>query len=208
MSDETGAGRDPAYDAERDLEQRLLLATPEHTTRGLLFTSTLNMVRDLGADEEMVRYCQEASGEKEFVDFFSYPTSSLIRLLGAAARVLSPRYGSFAEALRQIGWKAGENYMSSVVGRSAQQLMVGTEDPMLLVRTFQTLYKVLLAYAEPSVVFLGPKRGILAVQRTFTPLPFHEGGAVAMAARLGAKNVRVRAKKTGPLSIELELSWD
>jgi uncharacterized protein (TIGR02265 family) len=208
MSDETGAGRDPPYDAEKDLEQRLLLATPEHTTRGLLFTSTLNLVRELGADEAMVRYCQEASGEKDFVEFFSYPTASLLRLLGAAARVLTARYGSFEEALRQIGWKAGESYMSSVVGRSAQQLMVGAEDPMLLVRTFQTLYKVLLAYAEPSVVWMGPKRGILAVQRTFTPLPFHEGGAIAMAARLGVKNAKARARSTGPLSIELEVSWD
>ena len=208
MSDETGAGSSPTYDAERDLEQRLLLATPEHTTRGILFTSTLNMVRILGADEAMVRQCQEASGETQFVDFFNYPTSSLLRLMGAAARALSPQYGSFEEVLRRIGQMAGQSFMDSVVGRSAQQMMIGAEDPLLLVRTFQSLYKVVLVYSEPSVVWAGPKRGILAVQRTFTPLPFHEGGAVAMATRLGVKNVKARAKSTGPLSIELEVSWD
>lgn len=208
MSDETEAGKHPSYDAERDLEQRLLLATPEHTTRGFLFTATLEMVRELGADEAMMRYCQEESGEKEFVDFFNYPTSSLVRLLRAAARVLSPRYGSIDEALRQIGRKSAERYMESVVGRSAQQLMVGAEDPMLLVRTFQTLYKVLLPYAEPAVVWMGPKKGILTIQRTFTPPAFHEGGAVVMAARLGVKNVRACARITGPLSLELEISWD
>jgi len=29
-----------------------------------------------------------------------------------------------------------------------------------------------------------------------------------MATRLGVKNVKARAKSTGPLSIELEVSWD
>ncbi|HEX8822692.1 MAG TPA: DUF2378 family protein [Archangium sp.] len=208
MTHETQAGSGPAYNAELDLEQRVLLATPEYTTRGILFMATLRMVRDLGADDAMVQSCLEASGEKEFVEFFNYPTSSLLRLIGAAARALSPKYGSFEEAVRQIGWMSGEVYMASAVGRSAQHMMVGAEDPMLLVRTFQSLYKVSMAYSEPTVVWMGPKRGILAVQRTFTPLPFHEGGALAMAARLGVKNVKVRARSTGPLSIELDISWE
>jgi uncharacterized protein (TIGR02265 family) len=105
MSDEPEGGNPSPYDVELDLEQRLRLATPEHTTRGVLFTATLNMVRELGGDEALVRYCQEASGAKEFLDFFNYPTSSLLRLLAAAARGLSGRYGSIEEALRQLGWK-------------------------------------------------------------------------------------------------------
>jgi uncharacterized protein (TIGR02265 family) len=169
--------------------------------------ATLKTVRELGADEAMVRSCQEACGETEFVEFFNYPTSALLRLLAAAARVLSVRYGSFEEALRQLGWKSGERYMASTVGRSAQQLMCGA-DPMQWVRTLQALYKVLMVYSEPSVVWMGPKRGILAVERTFTPLPYHEGGALAIAARLGVQNVRARARATEGLSIELDLSWE
>ena len=79
---------------------------------------------------------------------------------------------------------------------------------MLFVRTLQSIYKIFMEYAEQSVVWMGPKKGILAVQRTFTPLPFHEGGALAMAARLGVKNAKVRARSTGPLSLELEVSWE
>src|SRR6476661_1781694 len=105
MKGEPEADSGPAYDAEQDIERRLRLATPEHTTRGILFVATLRTVRELGADEAMVRSCQEASGESEFVDFFNYPTSSLLRLLAAAARVLSPRYGGMEGALRQLGRK-------------------------------------------------------------------------------------------------------
>jgi len=108
--------------------------------------------------------------------------------------------------LRQLGWKSGERYMASVVGRSAQQMMLGA-DPMQWVRTLQALYKVIMVYAEPSVIWMGPKRGVLAIQRTFTPLPYHEGGALAIAAYLGVPKVTARARATEGLSIELDLSW-
>ena len=206
MSDDTEAGKDPLYDAERDLEERLRLVTPEFTTRGFLFTATLKTVRDLGGDEAMVQRCLEACGEKDFVDFFSYPTSTLLKLMLAAGRVLGPQYGGFEQALRRIGGKAAESYMSSAVGRSAQ-LLVGA-DPKQLVTTLQALYKVVMTYAEPSVVWTGQKSGILVVQRTFTPLPYHEGGALVIADRLGLKNVKVRARNTGALSIEMDVSWE
>ncbi len=207
MSDDTQVGSGSVYDTEQDLTQRLILATPDHTTRGILFMATLRTLRELGVDEATVRSCLAACGESEFVEFFNYPTSSLLRLLGAAARVLSPKYGSYEEAMRQIGWMSGDIYMASTVGRSAQQMMGGT-DPMQWVRALQALYKVVMVYSEPSVIWMGPKRGILAVERTFTPLAYHEGGALAIAKRLGVQNVKVRARSTGQLSVELDLSWE
>jgi len=205
MSDETGEGRAPSYDAEQDLASRLLLATPEYSTRGILFLATLTTVRELGG-EEMVKLCREASGEKEFVEFFSYPTHALLRMLGAAARLLSARYGGYREVLWLIGKRTAELYMTSVVGRSAQ--LVSATDPMRLVRTLEELYKVSMSYCSPAVVWKGPKRGVLSVQRSFTPLPFHEGGAVTIGVLLGLKNVEARARPTGPLSLDLELSWE
>ncbi len=205
MSDETGEGRQPSYDAEQDLESRLLLATPEYNTRGILFLATLTTVRELGG-EEMVKRCREATGEAEFVEFFSYPTRTLLRMLDAAARLLSARYGGYSEVLWLIGKRTAELYMNSVVGRSA--LLVSATDPMRLVRTLEELYKVSMAYCAPTVVWKGPKRGVLSVQRSFTPLPYHEGGAVTIGVLLGLKNVEARARSTGPLSLDLELSWE
>lgn len=205
MSDETGEGRGPSYDAEQDLERRVLLATPEYTTRGMLFLGTLTGVRELGG-EDMVKRCLEASGETDFVEFFNYPTRALLQMLGSAARLLGPRFGGYAEVLRLLAKKSVELYMASVVGRSAQ--LVSATDPMRLVRTLEELYKVNLVYSASTVVWKGPKRGVLTVHRTFTPLVYHEAGAVTLGSMLGLKNVEAHARPTGPLSLELEISWD
>ncbi|AKJ00763.1 uncharacterized protein (TIGR02265 family) [Archangium gephyra] len=205
MSDETDEGRGPSYDARQDLESRVPLATPEYTTRGILFLSTLAAVRELGG-EDMVKRCLEASGESEFVEFFNYPTRALLQMLGAAAGLLSANLGGYAEVLRYIAKRTVELYMTSVVGRSAQ--LVSSTDPMRLVRTLEELYKVSMVYSAPTVVWKGPKRGVLSVQCTFTPLAYHEGGAITLGAMLGLKNVEAHARPTGPLSLDLEISWE
>lgn len=204
MSSESNPSSDAAYDAEQDLQQRLLLATPQHTTRGFLFTSLIRVVRELGEDESVVQRCVAASGEKSFVEFFNYPTRSLLLMLAAAARALSGRFGSFEEALRQMGFKAGASYMETPVGRTALQQAGGSQQFMI---ALQTLYWVLTTYGKPSVTWTGPNSGVLAVQRTFMPLAYHEGGAWAIARKLGLKLVSVRARRTGELSIELEVTW-
>jgi uncharacterized protein (TIGR02265 family) len=203
MSHESNAGS--SLSAEQDLQERLSLATPEHTTRGFLFTATLKLVRELGQSEEVVQRCLAATGEKGFTEFFNYPTSALLRLLAAAAQSLSGKFGSFEEALRQIGYKAGESYMETPVGKSARQKFSG--DPQQLMSALQTLYWVLTNYGQPLVSWTGPKSGTLVSQRTFMPLAYHEGGGWAMARKLGMQRVSVRARKTGPLSIELEFTW-
>ncbi|HEX8436906.1 TIGR02265 family protein [Archangium sp.] len=195
-----------SYDAEQDLEQRLLLVPPETTTRGFLFSSILKAVRELGGDEQVVQSCLEASGEKEFVELFNYPTRALLQMLAAAARGLSPRYGSVEEALRQLGRKGGASNMASSMGRSAQLMTQG--DPKKLLATMQVLYGIAMTYSEPTVVWKGPKRGVLVIHQTYTPLPYHVGGAQETARWLGLEKVKVRGRTTGVLSLELDFSWD
>ncbi len=206
MNDEREATSGASYDVEQDLERRLRLATPQHTTRGILLKATLKAVRELGGTEELVQHCLEVSEEREFLDFFHYPTSTLVRVLTAAARGLSTTYGSVEESLRHIGRLSGESYMASAVGRSAQ-LMTGT-DPKQWVSALQALYKVVMPYVEPVAQWKGPRRRIITLPCTFTPPVYHEGGALAISRRLGVENVRAHARPTGPLSIELDLSWE
>lgn len=204
MGTELNPGNDTAQDAEQDLQHRLGLATPQHTTRGFLFSSLLRVVRELGGDEDVVQRCLAASGEKSFVEFFNYPTRTLLVLLGAAARALSARFGSYEEALRQMGFKAGSSYMETPVGKTALQQAGGPQQFMI---ALQTLYWVLTTYGKPTVTWTGQNSGVLAVQVTFMPLAYHEGGAQAIARKLGIKDLKVRARSTGDLSIELEVSW-
>lgn len=204
MSTESNPGRDAPYDAEQDLQERLRLATPQHTTRGFLFTSILRVIRELGESEAVVQRCLAATGEKSFVEFFNYPTRTLLVLLGAAARALSGRFGGYEEALRQMGFKAGSSYMETPVGKTALQQAGGPQQFMI---ALQTLYWVLTTYGKPTVTWTGQNSGVLAVQVTFMPLAYHEGGAQAIARKLGIKDLKVRARATGDLSIELEVSW-
>jgi uncharacterized protein (TIGR02265 family) len=205
MSTESNPGNDAAYDVEQDLQQRLLLATPQHTTRGFLFTSLLRVVRELGGDEAVVKRCLAASGEKSFVEFFNYPTRSLLLLLTAAGRALSSKFGSAEEVLRQIGFKAGSSYMETPVGRTALQQAGNTPQQFMI--ALQTLYWVLTTYGKPALTWPTSNSGVLTVEVTFMPLAYHVGGAEAIAKRLGVKNVNIRARKTGDLSIALEVSW-
>jgi uncharacterized protein (TIGR02265 family) len=206
MSHDTDSDGGFPYDAEQDVEQRLRLVSPQITTRGFLLAAVLKAVRELGGDEQVVRSCLEASGEKEFVELFNYPTSALLRMLAAAARGLSTRYGGFEEALRQLGRKGGESNMASSMGRSAQ--LMTARDPKRLLGTMQTLYNIAMSYSEPLVVWKGPTQGVLVVQQTYTPVPYHEGGAQEIARRLGLEQVKVRGRATGALSLELHFSWD
>lgn len=205
MSTESDSGSDSVETAEQDLQQRLMLATPEHTTRGFLFSSTLRVVQELGEDEAVVRRCMAASGEASFVEFFHYPTRSLLLLLSTAAEALSGQYGGFEEALRQIGFRAGESYMDTPVGRAATQ-HAGPPHQRLMV-ALQTLYWALTNYSNPSVSAVSPHRGTISIQATFMPPAYHEGGARAIASRMGVKFTNIRARKTGALSLDLDVLW-
>lgn len=205
MSTESNPGNDTAPDAEQDLQHRLSLATPQHTTRGFLFSSLLRVVRELGGDEAVVQRCLAASGEKSFVEFFNYPTRSLLLLLATAARGLSGKFGSYEEVLRQIGLRAGSSYMETPVGRTA--LQQAGSSPQQFMIALQTLYWVLTTYGKPALTWPATNRGVLTIEVTFMPLAYHVGGAQAIAKKLGVKNVEVRARKTGDLSIALEVSW-
>jgi uncharacterized protein (TIGR02265 family) len=205
MGTESTSGNDTVQSAEQDLQHRLSLAAPQHTTRGFLFTSLLRVVRDLGGDESVVKRCLAASGEKSFVEFFNYPTRSLLLLLGAAAGALASKLGGYEEVLRQIGFKAGSSYMETPVGRTALQQAGSTPQQFMI--ALQTLYWVLTTYGKPALTWPGTNQGVLTVEVTFMPLAYHVGGAQAIAKKLGVKNVNITARKTGDLSIALEVTW-
>ena len=194
-----------AKSAEQDLQRRLALALPEFTTRGFLFSSLLKSVQELGEDEALVRRCLEASGERSFVEFFHYPTRSLVLLLSHAAQALRERCGGFEEALWQIGFRSAESLMGTLVGRAAQQH--GGEPSQRLMLTLQSLYGDLTNYGKPAVSSMGRDRGVISLHRTHLPLAYHEGSTQAISRRSGLVPVSVRARETGSLSIDLEISW-
>ena len=205
MSIESNPDSGSAQSAEQDVQFRLSLATPEFTTRGILFSTILQLVEDVTQDEVAVRRCQEATGETSFVAFFQYPTRSLLMLLSVAARELSPHYGGFEEALRRIAMPSAIAFLETPVGRAALQHTGDRPQRFMLV--MQTLYDVLAAYFKTEVSYPSSNTGRLVVRSSLMPLAYHEGGVLAISERMGLKLLSARARKTVDLGVELEMSW-
>jgi uncharacterized protein (TIGR02265 family) len=190
---------------KQEMEQRLALATSQELVRGLFFNSMLGLVQKMG-DPGARERCLEASGEKEFVDFFQYPVSTLIRMTYTAGHELSARHGGFDEALRRMGQQAMVDFLDSAMGKTLRH-MAG-QDIRTLVSSMQGMYKMTTNYGERHVVWESPMRGRLILQRNFIPCAYHEGGLRTTLDRMEARGVKVMGRQTGPVDSEYEFSWE
>ncbi|WNG40054.1 TIGR02265 family protein [Archangium minus] len=191
--------------SEEDLAQRLALASPSDTARGMFLRATLDAVRTLG-DEEAVRLCQRASGEEKLVDFFIYPVSANLRMVFTAARMLEARCGGFDEALRQLGYKAAESFLASAAGMALQLLAKG--DVKRLVGHLPSAYRASVSFGVRSVLWTGPTSGRLTMRREFMPYPFHEGVLLGVLRKVNARGAQVRGHQLSTLESDYDVSWE
>jgi uncharacterized protein (TIGR02265 family) len=188
----------------QEMEARLALATPRDMVRGLFVRSMLEVVGSL-AEGAAVERCREATGEREFLEFFSYPVSMLIRLAFTAGHELSARYGGFDEALREMGRKAMVDFFASTMGRALTHQ--AGQDIRHLLSSIQTMYQMTTSYGQREVLWEGPTRGRLLLTRNFIPAPYHEGGLRTTLDVMGARQVKVVGTQKGVLDSEYEFSW-
>lgn len=205
MVDERGWWLAAPPGSDEDLEQRLALASPSDTARGMFLRATLEAVRVLG-DEEAVRQCQRASGEETLVDFFSYPVSANLRMVFAAARMLEGRYGGIDEALRQLGFRAAESFLASTAGLALQLLARG--DTKRLMGHLPSVYRASVSFGSRSVVWLGPSCGRLTMWREFMPSPFQEGMLLGVLRKANVRGARVLGHQLSTLESDYDISWE
>jgi uncharacterized protein (TIGR02265 family) len=204
MRRETGADPESAG-SERELERRLMLATPADSVRGMFFRSVLEVMRDLGDAEAVVR-CVEVCGERKFVDFSCYPTSTFLRLLGTSARLLGTGYGSFEGALRALGRRGATDFFASATGRPLRAMLTG--NPKRMVDSLPMAYAVASANGgQCAVTWESPRRARVLLDRDFFPRAYVEGALTAALEVLGARDPRVSARPLGSLSCEYSLTW-
>lgn len=197
-----GQGR---VDRARDLEQRLALATPDKTCRGMFLKGILQVVRSLG-DEVAVQRCLAAGEQTRLTDFFSYPLSSQLRMTWTAAEYLAPRTGGFEEALRLLGRQATADFMASLAGRT--MLALTGRDPVKMVNSLPTAFRASVNYGKHAVEWTGPKSGRLVLDGDLMPEPTNSGilEAVLMAADL--KGAQVRGRQVDLTKCECHFSWE
>ncbi|MDY7225649.1 DUF2378 family protein [Hyalangium rubrum] len=196
---------DTLRDAQRQLDQRLALAGPEDTCRGLFFNVVLDGLKDLaGHDVEFI--CRRAAGERKFTDFFSYPVSGFIRLGIAALPLVGARLGGDEAVLRWMGTHSTRSFLNSVAGKTA--LKLAGNDIKRFVNQVPISYRAAVSYGERQVVWTGETQGRVIFKRDFMPPAYHEGILSQVLETLGGRNVRVRGQATSALDSVYELSWD
>jgi uncharacterized protein (TIGR02265 family) len=194
----------PPLGSDEELQQRLSLVAPTHTMRGLFFNSVLEVVRSLG-DETAVQRCLAASGETKFQDLASYPTSTFLRMLYTAGKLLSVRFGSFEGALRPLGSRTMMKFLASAAGKALQG--VAEDDPQRLIANIPLVHRMVLMGGDCTVKSLGSNRSLLVIERISTPAAFIEGALQMTLEAARVRGVRVTSRQTGPLDAEFEVSW-
>ena len=110
MKDPTAARHSPPPGSEEEL-RGLLASLPEKAAvRGMLFNAVLEVMRQSDG-ETAVQQCLAVTGEKTFLDYFSYPPGKYLELLYAAARLHSGGLEGFV-----IGAAAGAGYAIATRG--------------------------------------------------------------------------------------------
>jgi uncharacterized protein (TIGR02265 family) len=205
MSMQAVALMDSPSEWERDLVWRMSQARPEDTARGVLFKGTLEAVRALG-DESAVRCCLEASGEERFVDVFSYPIRSLLRMLSCAASQLAPGYGGGEGALRELGRRANADYLASPLGRAVKVLTHGS--PRRMMESAPDIYRQTMSFGALSVEWTGLSSGRVVRRGDFLPAACQQGVLENLLCATVGRRAWVRREWVDGLDGGFAFAWE
>jgi uncharacterized protein (TIGR02265 family) len=198
----TGQG---TVDRVRDLEERLALATPDKTCRGMFLKGVLQVVGSYG-DEDVVQRCLEAGGQKRITDFSNYPMSARLRMTWVAAEFMAPRVGGFDEALRLLGRQATADFMASLAGRTI--LALTARDVVKMVNSLPTAFGASINYGKYTVEWTGPKSGRFFLDGDLMPEPTNSGIMDAVLAAGNVKGAKVRGRQLALTQCEHLFSWE
>ncbi|GHG71858.1 DUF2378 family protein [Comamonas sp. JC664] len=200
-----------AFEVERgapepltDLARRLSRAEEKDRARGMFFLGALDVVRKEAGEAAAAR-CLAASRERAFVPFFLYPITSFLRLSYSAAGLLAPRLGGFEAAMRTMGARSAQDFLSTVVGRSFLALAGGC--PKRLVSNLPSGYSTAVNYGERDVEWLDARQGRITMFRDFMPHSYHEGVVRAALDAIGAREPHVHGRASSLLDSEYLVSW-
>jgi uncharacterized protein (TIGR02265 family) len=190
--------------SQQELEQRLALAGPGDTLHGFFFNGALKVVRGLG-DAVVLSQCIQAAGGDRFRAFFSYPVSSLNRLLYAAAWALDETHGGFDAAMRHLGTQVVSDYLESSAGRVLVKL--AGRGPKQLLHSLPSVYRTSVQHGGCSVRWSGSNACAFVLEGNTLPTEYVEGATRGLFDSLRMANVKVSGKRVSLSHSEMELSW-
>ncbi|HZH75897.1 MAG TPA: DUF2378 family protein, partial [Archangium sp.] len=204
-SQQTSTREESGLGSEQELLRRLSLATPADTVRGFAINNMLGVVREELGAEAMAR-CLEHCEEKEFTAFFNYPISHHLRVMYAAAWMLSERHDGFDNAIRRLSRGFTPGFLSSTVGRAFMVLSQQGARPLF--NNIPMAHRAVASFGEIHVTWTGMRSGLLTSKRDFLLYMNHESALLGLMQVLRLSSPRVRGWQTGPLENEVEFSWE
>ena len=178
-----------------DFRQRMSLARPEDTAKGMFFNGVTLAVSRL-LDAEAARTVVASSDEKKFVDFFNYPIASFLKMSFTATALLERVAGGHDAAFRRLGVQATNDFLATTVGKTL--LMLAGRDPKRLLSAVPGAFKTCVSYGERKMEFTGETSGTMKMIRDFMPFPYHEGVLEAVIALARREGRRGEGPRPGP----------
>ncbi|WP_257461146.1 DUF2378 family protein [Archangium lipolyticum] len=198
------AGRSAEFWA-RDFARRVTLVKPEDTLRGVFCNGLVRFVGGLGCEKQLKR-CLAAGGEEKFVDFFSYPVVTYLRMVSAVLFPLAERYGSVEESLRVLGRQAMADLQGSAAGKALSMMRTG--DMRSRLDAVLAAYRVSVSFGEQSLAWMGPTSARISLRNVIMPHPFHEGLMLSVLELGNPRPMKVLGRQTGPLDCDFDISWE
>ena len=186
-----------------DLQRRMGLVGPRDTTRGFLFITALDVVKN-HAGKHAHQRCQEAGAIAQYTAFFSYPVSALLRVAYAAAHELGLEHGGFERAMQYLGFRAAPRFLESTTGRMLLSL-VGKE-PRRLIESLPTAYKTAWDHGGCALKWLGPKSGRLSYTNALPASYF--AGSVQQILTSAKLRGQVLSRQVSLTESTVEFSWE
>ncbi|HYO59481.1 MAG TPA: DUF2378 family protein [Archangium sp.] len=190
---------------EVHVKRNLALATPGDTARGMFFNGALEVVRKLGG-EVVAQRCRAATGERQHIDFFSYPVATFLKLCLTAVQEVGPQLGGCEETLRRIGEQSAKDFLASIAGKTL--LLLAGDNVKSILTQIPSGYSAAVSYGERTMMCTQQKSGRFIIKHDFMPHAYHEGILRGVLVTVGARGLQVRGYATGPLDSEYEFSWE
>jgi uncharacterized protein (TIGR02265 family) len=194
---------DPLRIDADDLSQRIALASPTDTCKGMFHNGLFQAAQRAQGEMGVERMKDAARGQK-FVDFFNYPIAEFLPLAWLAADIVGGKEGLEA-GVRSLGRQATDDFLATAVGKTLL-LLAGT-DPKRLMNSLAAGYKTAVSYGTRTVAWKSPTHCIFSMKRDFMPHPYHEGVLLQVLTAIGGKNVQAKGQRVGLLDTDYEISW-
>ena len=189
-----------------DLAQRVALATPADTCKGMFCNGLFQAVQRARGANGIEAHKNVAEGKK-FVDFFNYPIADFLPMAWFAAELVGGGNTPLAleEGVRSLGRQATDDFLGTAVGKTL--LMLAGSDPRRMMGSLSAGYKTAVSYGTRAVTWKAQTSCVFAMRRDFMPHPYHEGVLLQVLTAIGGKQVKVKGQRVGLLDTDYEISW-